>query len=1098
MNSSRRRWLLLTPLLLGCGPFFYQAPPALNYYPSRIPGKSWNLLVDESLPPNADTSESLRAAAKEEIATWATRSAEERSAAIDALAARNRNAVRLDIPLANFLLEARELAAETDPAVASYLAGRIAAPHEPTAPPKPVRSWDDDDEAHAKKLKAWEAQCRESIRRSGQIMGSAPRVLAPYQRIRHAVLLESLGRHEAARALGESILQDFPAHARAEIARFMIARSWLNEARGPELPPDKVASLCDSAQQAFNAYLDAHPDGRFRGEATGWLGGISETLGDLGEAINWQLRRLEIQNSREATRAIMRECDRLIATLIQLAGDGGYLSEMESYVEAGTPDYSLLARHPAVLRLFLFHCLDPAYQVSFPIYGDNTTGDRGTLRFLEKRITRPSAFTQEALAHVASAVAARPDAEHAPDALLILGWSALRQGDATQALLLFDRGIALHATDELLHARAIALDDLKRHADAAAAYQNLLEKFPTSPLTLESGFDHAISLHKAGLSGEALLRLWDISGSFESPQERENWPNRPSNEIPQWIDSIAQFAAIPALEAPLAKLDPASPAARELRAIVRMRALASGDFTTARRWIDPSPLEDDSSARWGNRWHPRDYSNLDATRWDKEIAPLAALHAKRRSPAQELELARLWENLRGRLTLPLHQYYDYSGSEEPRLDQLRRINGRAIGFDDIHITRELDSRDELHHALSHYLAAAKSTDATIAAPALESANECLRRLAEFSLYRAGRAAETAASDQSSKLVQELRQRFPESVEAKRAIAYRFRPPQMIPNWMPGDYNVPNAAWTLFTTLHPEQGDGGFETLTELSARLTRAVTLAASPVALQEELAKVAADFLKARPGLDGDSINALSDDLQDLLAAAAVPDVPFEDLKNYCIRRINGEAPAEATGPLGAFEAFRQLRADPEATAAQWQDFLKQWPASPKTEAARLRLLRFHIREFCPVPQIRAFHFPAAPITAGYKHSSLKAPVQPFDAPALLREIASFRESYPQSTYASDVAMLEAAVHARHGEIRKTLAIVLAILANPIHPELHGDAGLHLAYIAQGLIEPPTRQAVLDALRAHPDALPWIRKLAEGDTFLFRLQPFLAHLEGK
>jgi len=1090
-----RRWLVLVPLLLGCGPSFYQAPPAISDYPARIPGKSWRLLLDESLPPTADTPEALRAAAKEEIEAWPTRSPEQRIAKIDALATRNRNAPRLDILLANLLIEARELAAENDPAVSTYLLGRIADPAAPAPPPQPARDWEDDDDAHAKKLKDWEAACRDTIRRSGQTMGSAPRLLAPYLRLRHAVLLDRLDRHEAARALCESIILDFPTHPRAEVARFLAARTWVNQARLPETSPETLTTLSESAHTAFTTYLDAYPDGRFRGEATGWLGGVCELSGNLGEAVDWQLRRLEIQNTREATASVMRECDRLIETIVQRAGDTGYLSEMESFNDTGTPDYSLLARQPAVLRLFLFHCLDPSYQVRFPVYGDNTSGDRGTLRFLEKRITRPSAFTQEALAMAARAVAARQDADHAPDALLILGWSALRQGDTSQALLLFDRGIASSATDDLLHARAIALDDLDRHADAAKAYQELLDKHPQSPLAQESGFDHAISLHKAGRSGEALLRLWEYNGDFLPYDQRV--ARRPSNEIPQWIDSLAQFADLASLAAPLATLDPASPQAAGLRAIVRMRALATGDFATARKWIDPSPMEIDDSGRWGNRWHPRDFTNIDAARWDKEIAPLARLQAARRSPAQELELARLWEKLRGRLTLPLHQYYDYSGSEEPRLDQLRRINGRAIGFDDTRITRQLDSRDELQHALDHYLSAAKSTDAAIAAPALEGANECLRRLAEFSLYRSSRAAETDATALSAKLVADLRKRFPKRPEAARAIAFRFRPPQLIPQWMPGDYNVPNSAWALFMTLHPEEDERSFETFTSLSDRMTRSVHAAASAAELRSTLMEIALDFQKARPQLDGDSINSLSDDIQDLLAVCRVADAPLEEIKNYCIRRINDEAPADATGPLAAFEAFRHLRADPEASARQWQAYLDRWQDSPKAEAARLRLLRFQVRATCPVPQIRAFHFPAAPITAGYKHATIAESKETFDAPTLLAAIASFRQQHPHTPYASDIAMLEAAVHARSGEIRKTLAIALAILANPAHPELHGDAGLHLAHIAQGLLDPATRQPVLDALRAHPDALPWIRKLAEGDTFLFRLQPFLAHLEG-
>ena len=1100
VKPAGRRWLLLVPLVLGCGPFFYQAPPALNHYLSRTPGKSWGLLADEHSPPNTDDSKSLRSAAAAVLDAWEGTAAADRTRAIDDLATRNRNARRLDVPLANLLLEARELVAEDDAVVADYLRGRLAQPGGPAMPSRPFQGWDEDDESFAKRTKKFEEEQREAIRRSGLAMGAAPRVLAPYLRTRHAVLLTHLRRHEAARALYESIPADFPGHPRAEVAAFMIGRLWLEQAKLAETTPEDRAACCDSASTAFGSYLDAFPEGRFRGDATGWLGGVAEVRGNLGEAIDLQVRRLGMQPTREALHSVLRECDQLIAAIVRQAGDSGYLSENESYLEAGLPDFDLLATQPAVLRLFLFHCLDPSYQIHFPVYSDNSTGDRGTLRFLENRIIRPSAFTQDALRLAARAVAARADADHAPDALLILGWSALRQSEAAQALILFDRGIAIRPGDELLHARAVALDDLGRPADAAAAYATLAERFPDSPLAAASGFDHAIAMHLAGRSGEALLKLWDILGKFDPPEVEARPSHRPENEVLQWIDSIAQFAPIDSLAAPLANLNPAWPAAAELRAIVRMRALSTGDFATAERWLDPAPMPADTAERWSNRWEPRDFIGIDAGRWAAEIAPLAKLLASPRTPAKELEAARLWESLRGRLTLPLHGIGDYSGSEEAKLDQLRRINGRVLGFEESHITRELDSRDELQHALDHYLAAAKSTDPEIAAPALEGANEALRRLAEFSLYRCGRATETDATAHSARLVAELHRRFPGRPETKRAVAFRFTPSPLIADWMPGDYNPANCAWILAGTLRPNDVESSLLSGEEIHARVLRLAREAATPAAFREGLAAIAADFAKLRPQLDGETLNTVSDNLHDLAAAAAVPDVPIDVLKDYCMRRIQGAAAADATGPLAAFEAFRLLRDNLEAGAADWQAYLERWPDSPKTVAAALRLLRFEVRANCPVPQIRAFHFPEAPIAAGYKRATLPTgptPAEPFDPAALLARIAAYRKAHPDNPYAKDVDMLEAAVHTRNHDPERTLALILPILDDPAHPELHGDAGLHLAFIAQDLLDPRTRQPVLDALGRHPTAIPWISKLAEGDTFLFRLLPFMGQLGG-
>ena len=42
--------LLIAPVAIACGPFFFQAPPSLSRYVERIPSKAWDQLLEEATP----------------------------------------------------------------------------------------------------------------------------------------------------------------------------------------------------------------------------------------------------------------------------------------------------------------------------------------------------------------------------------------------------------------------------------------------------------------------------------------------------------------------------------------------------------------------------------------------------------------------------------------------------------------------------------------------------------------------------------------------------------------------------------------------------------------------------------------------------------------------------------------------------------------------------------------------------------------------------------------------------------------------------------------------------------------------------------------
>ena len=1111
----KRSLLLLVPGLLACGPFFFLAPPPLARYPERIPTRSWEQLLDDTHPAGADTADALLAATRELVEGLPSMAPAARRQHVEALIDRNQRG-EFRIRLANFLLELRELSLleVPEPALAEFLAWRLESLKKSDPAPPPVPPLADLIDEHDRRVAV------------------APPALQPYEQFRRAARWFHHGPAERAAEEFRAVAEGFPDHPRAEVARFMSARCALSIARQVPLgsPPDAPAverqrALYQVAMDEFRGYLRAHPEGRFTDDATGWIGAIHQDQGNLASALHCQVRRLEIQSTREVTRSVLRECDQLIAELIRKAGDTRYWDE-------GTRrpyglDFRLIARHPEVARLFVYHSLDPAAQVRLPIYQVNETADRGTLEFLRRNVTLPSAFTRSSL-HALGRAVAEGERPGDPTSLLILGWAATRIGDHSQALLLFDRALADTSSDELVHGRAIALSRLGRHEASAASFGRLLDEFPDSPLSPPSRFDQAIELHQAGQSGEALLvlleltRMVDPDRGWELP---EDLYLHPEYEAIQWIDSLVQFAPRDELESALGRHPPGTPEMAFLRTVTRCRALCDGDFEAAARLLDApdGPSLPRHETGRGKQWHPERWASLSEERWQGELADLVrtarllriASPRDRGRAAVHLRQARHWESLRGRVTLPLHGILDYSNSETWKLDQLRRSNARFLGIDAAEVDRQLESRDELRHALAHYLAAAEgSTEPEIVAPALEGANEALFRLAEFSLYAASRAAEDDHTALSDRLVSRLEAEFPERPETARAVRYTFLPPALLGDWMPGDYNMWNSDRRIAETLvHPARQHRPELVGERIGVIRSTIDLLPTSDEDLPEilrQLNRCRSELDALRPFLDPSELLPLSDHLDDLRAAATAEGVGIGLFQRYAELRLNSLEPPKPEGewePLAAHLAFleriRRVQGDhgwpvlKGDTIPSWQDFLEEHPDSAKAEAASLRLIRLQVRRACPIPHVRAFHFPEAPIAAGYKRVEQRDASEEFDAAALLGAIDAHRKRFPAGRYRADFDLLEGAVRARAGEFGRALECYVGVLTDPAHPELLQNTSLYFSELALRLLEPEDRRPLADAFRSRPEALRLLHQLAHGDTCVSRLRPMLPWLEG-
>lgn len=1113
-------------LLLACGPFFYQAPPPLASYPERLATKRWAHIFEEVAPP--DPSLPGVEAMDQEIAklpeTLAPLGPAKRLAEIDRLLAQNRGG-QYSVRRANFLIELRELAAEPAHfnAARTYIEWR--AKHDTVVPKAPPaeKPWDMEEKDFAEAAQLFDFQLKQRLTFFKEQLEKADPFMKPYWLTRRAAFQFGNQRYAEAIADFNTVMEDFPDHPRAEVAELMLARCALERSRqlksGEEADqnPEEALALLEEAQDKLEAFIEGRPKSRFLPDAHGWLGAVAFDRGLLGTAMSCQARRLELQPTREIRRTVLKECDLIFEALLKSFDEGRF---HETYI---APDEKFnaaaVARHPEIARLFVQHCIDPAADISLPTWWDDSeSGGRGTIDFLKRRILNPKPFVRLALDELGRELVKAGKAGDSVTTTL-LAWSATENGEHEQALALLDLLEGKAANDEALLARGVVLERLGRPADAIRAYETLGKSFPGSPLVNDLRYRKSLCLHQVGKPGEAIEEILPlvfappVAVGENGDAEKINL-YLPSQSI-QWLDFLIQFAPLDQLETAYESTGDDSKAKPWLNDAIRTRALAVENFDLASRHLTkegeiPEPKDDYIDTRT-----LADFLPMTKGDWEKRVSSLAALSGRlsNNPPESEraklhLEIARQWMDQRGRLSMPSVSICYFAASEEEKQEQLRRRNALALGMPAEAVHRELDSRDEATHALAHALEAAKSGDPAIAAPALELANQCLFRRAEFSLYQQSRALETHASDLSADIHKQLTGRFPNTPEAARAVFFTFKP--MAGSWMPGDYNEWNAAGALTAAMFgfDEENRPGDQDTDE---KIDQVVNLAeqidpAKPLAkVRKELDAARADLDLLRVKTDPDAqwnVVAAIDRIDDLRAAASLPGIKTVDLRNYAEGIKNG-LPAGFASLLD-FRDRLVVLTDAEGnetgykndTIQGWREFLERWPNSPKAEAASFRLTRLIARQTRGRKTISAFHFPDAPIPNGYKHLKVERPNGNTDPAETLAAIREHESRFPMGRYQDDINLLRAGALIDSGEFAKALAILESLLGNPVQTDLHTLASLEFADIAQRLLDPETRGPVAKAFRANSVAMKHLGQLVRGDTFLWRLTPLMPWLE--
>ena len=773
----------------------------------------------------------------------------------------------------------------------------------------------------------------------------------------------------------------------------------------------------------------------------------------------------------------MRECDQIFSEIFLRVANREY--------QGGYFNYQALASQPLLARLFVFHALDPAAQIGLPYLDRNLSGDRSTINFLKHRIIASGPFAQGSLQQLGSAIVQNAPLSDATS-YLILGWAAARSDDHQQALSLFELGLKIKITDELLHAKAVALSRLDEHLEAARSFEELFTKFPDSALVPPSRFDLAMAYLNSNQAGLA----------FKILHQPQNNRLQPSLEVQQWIDTIIQFCPIEQLVEGLNSLPPKHPSHQLLRQAICLRALCEERFELAKEFTIPERLEDRAKPR---RWRPGTFFDLTSDRWTKDLSPLVEAYQKLSQsnlpPSEQaqlhLQIARHWESRRGELTLPLHHLTDFSRSETDFLDKFRRDNALHHGLSREAIDQALASRDELSHALNHYLAATEiSKDPDIAAPALEGANEALFRLAESSPNRAALASRNKHTELSRKLVSRLRKEFPNRPESHRAHPFTLLPPMLTGKWLPGDRAVWIADMEIAAVFY------NFDQTAEIKAgkiaqSLANLATEDTTLAEIQTTLREFDQQLQSLRSGLKPLTLVKLSNHLDDLQIVAGHPGITPQLFRDYLPIRLSKNAPPLSENPklpLSPFLDFLHVARTP-GVKSPWTDYLVRYPDGPKSEAISLRRTRTQIRKSFPLPHVQPIFFPAAPRTTGYKHLPFLPPTG--DLAKSTQLLADHRKKFPDGNYQADLNILESALAAARNDYPLAIDLLTNILTDAQHPELYQDASLQFSELCLRLLDLNQRPHLLKAFRENDAAHETLKKLVNSDTCLARLRPF-------
>ena len=1104
---------LTTLRLFGCGGSFEEAPPTLDVYLDRLPGKSLGEIFVETTAPNAQPPLlPVLSSINGIMAKTKTEPSEKLIAEVDNMLAQVR-ATGGDHEALAWLHDLRDGLVTAPAACAAYLDWRMDRANlikpdikrEPWEyPPKPPVPPPSDLTAEIEKHAA---DVNDPMR-------------AHWLYLRGAVSFNYGDKVEAQKWF-DRVVQEYPENPRAEIALFMSGRCLLAQSREeasydtPRAERDRIEALAKTklteAKARFRQYLDKYPKGRFVADTYGWLGALDEGVASLDDYI----RQVETPGHPEVLKSGVMMIQKRLAAFDFNTAEGG---------EA----IALVAGHPRVAMGLLYQVLGSPAEDARYFSSEPKTGDSPVTTKKKWRIT--------ILPKLAAAVAKQKDIYVPADIwqpryLAILAHAASNTGDQESAINLTGMDAnGLEQSDDLLFARAVALQRAGRTPEALATFQDFLSRFPSSPLTQAARIRFAIALRDNHQAGRAVLELNNLAGtdSFsdscyppgddqlkltDSPIQPDI-ANAEKDQVRQLVDTMLNFAPLPELAAALddGSIDPAF--AAELKTIIATRALSQEDFATARKFMTPEEFA------------------LNAANLEGLTAKAASTKIRAAKAKIEAQLGDAWAALRGKL-LPLKRLpADFR--DEPELAEInRRINGKALGYRNVE--KELDEQDELRHASRWWLRAARSNPATpLSASCRLKTLEAIAKVAAKSDYAFQRAIEDESAKTSRAIYDKLLVESPKSKEAQQAAYWTF--PVPLANANNPDRQGFSGRDNLFSSwesrMRRKSGYywDAYKLLGEVTSEyddhwsdprkwgdIRNRVFALRNTTRRVPELAKEVSELRDATRSLYSAATQAgCLNFLEDLVLFLSEPQVTDEIARRYINLRLdvlNASAwPGAPVVPevFGNENLHTRIAAtilDPDMskvvdylcfldmavvadclvdvslekhgkeTSFQSRDypalekmareFLERYPQSRKREAARLLLARAVYRQSWP-------RFETIESDSG-ETSIEKFQREPLNPKRVFAELDAYDREFPNGRYSPEIRDMRASVCWRSADWNPALALTLRQLDEKI-PDLQRDAALRLTNIYAELATPANRAPLLAAIRENPSAVSWLK----------------------
>lgn len=762
---------------------FDQEPPTLPFYLHRLPAKTLGEIYDETAPPRPiyrkyiDLPREMEKLPRELMADGAAKTV----AHLDELLAFARVTARgsgywSGGALFNLLYDLRDAASANGAAPSDlerYFTWRIK--HADwfglqTAPGEPTPRWfRDKQETSPERM----AEIEE------QLAKAPPPLRAQWLYLRGALEFKS-GDDTASRLWFQKVLDEFPEHPRAETAAFMVARCAFSQSRSYSFYQERtepVQSDPEKRAQAlalFRSYLEKHPHGRFVADATGWLGAIAFDAKDYAEALRLYVAQTEMRDHPELRDPALHMCE-LVLSHIASAPQDETLSEV--------------ARHPRTAIAMVYLIVNSTEADNFDWQYDDAERVKG--------------WRKNILPRLAAAVATQKS-DYAQDGwpprqLAILALSASGAGRDDDALAL-TKSAGGAENNDLLFARAVALQRAGKLPEAIATLREFLKKYPRNPLARGVRLRLALALQDDHHAGLAVVQLLALAAEQHGRVERDevsdsagaaDMSDAEPEQVQQLIDTMLDFAPLAELAEPLAEQGLEDAARLSCSEALACRYLAREDFAAAKRYVTP--------AAW----------SLHAAAVEKLAA--AAADAKPGAPKAQalLALGDAWAAQRGKLLMRSRDSSTEAWKKASQLTLAQRENAQAL-YRDVDADKELESLEELRHASACWLRAADQQPASATSAAgIWRALRAMPEIADASPYATKRAQETDAAAHSRELYERLRGECPDSREAKELAVYWTFPPEVAPDYSwGGTYND----WDEFAAAEilGETGEGNYD------------------------------------------------------------------------------------------------------------------------------------------------------------------------------------------------------------------------------------------------------------------------------------------------